>query len=264
MKNFILMIVVLMNCFMIFCALKNFTSSYVLTSRVDQLKTEINVKESGLKLEKQRADEFEKKFNEIEIIRLEVQKELKEKRSEASNLAKQLAKEKQKRKELERKLKKAEKKIKSLKDEVKKEKSKNQNLEGQIERMAKRLEMQEGDKQSLLNRLDGLKNERDTIKNKLKKLDANQPAYSLEEITVSEQKQYAGIVLNVNQKFNFCIVSIGKSDGIVTGIELIAHRGTSLIGKLKIERVYDKMSAAKIVSLSSTETIQVEDRVRKF
>jgi hypothetical protein len=71
-------------------------------------------------------------------------------------------------------------------------------------------------------------------------------------------------VLNVNRKFGFCIVSIGKDDGIVPGIELVVHRGSKLIGKIVVERVFDRMSSAKVVSVSENENIQVEDHVRKF
>ena len=107
--------------------------------------------------------------------------------------------------------------------------------------------------------------ERDHLQTELKVLkDKDTPNLTLEEITVSEEKSYVGVVLNVNEKFNFCVVSIGKGDGIVPGIELIVHRGRELVGRVKIERVFDRMSAAKVVSLENNQAIQMEDQVRKF
>lgn len=228
-------------------------------------KLEIKLTESQKNYEEQcrKVADIEKRYNDLEAVKEQVKKELEEKKKEARGLAKELSQEKQKRRELERKLKRAEHQIESLKVEVKKSKADKEEINARLERMAGRLERQETDKHNLLNRLDNVMKERDTIKKELSQV-KDRDHYSLKEITVSEQKQYSGFVLNINEKYQFCVISIGKQDGIAAGVDLIVYRGAKLIGKVKVERVFDKMSSAKIISLQKGEQITEDDSVRKF
>lgn len=224
--------------------------------------TEFETKyQEELALHQKTKDEFES----IVTLKKQVEEELEEKKNEANELARELALEQQKRKDLERKLKIAEQKVKTLEKEVTEEKEKNKALTQRLERMANRLEQQEHDKTSLLNRLNTVISERDSIQGELEKIkEKSKTQVTLEDIHVAEEKQFAGLVLNVNEKFGFCIISIGQTEGIVPGIELIAYRGSQLVAKLKVDRVFEKMSSAKIVSLQGQETLQIEDLVRKF
>jgi len=264
MKNIVFIMIIVINLALIYFGLRTVVTSNHLLTRNTQLETDLKEKDKAYQEEKKLLEAARKQYQDLETLQTKVQEELTQKKEEASELARQLAKEKQRRKTLERKLKKAEKRITSLQSEIDREKDKSQKLEERLERMATRLEKQDSDKQSLLSRLDNVIKERDAIQQQLKHMEERSPHYSLAEITVSEQKQYAGLVLNINEKFNFCIVSIGKSDGIVPGIELVVYRGTQLIGKIAVEKIFDKMSSAKIVSLSENASIQIEDRVRKF
>ncbi len=269
MKSFVLFVVLLLNLGLIFFGLKNLAHSEGLNTQVSNLHQDLVLKTQEFEKEKTRFSEMNKQFENLKIVKEKVQFELETKKKEAADLSRQLAEEKQKRKDLERKLSQTETQVRDLKDEVKRVKESAQGMENRLERMATRLEKTESDKNTLLQRLKKTAEERDQIQTKLKELkDKDTPNLTLEEITVSEEKSYGGFVLNVNEKFNFCVVSIGKGDGIVPGIELIVHRGSELIGRIKIERVFDTMSSAKIVSLGNkavgTQTIQVEDQVRKF
>ena len=264
MKNFILVVVLLLNIGMIFFGMKSLVASDGFSVKISMMQNDLKAKESSLLAERKNLEELQKKFNDLETVKVQVQKELTSKKEEAADLARQLAREKHTRVDLERKLKNAETQIHQLEGQVQQEKDKNKQLEERLQRMADRLEKQEGDKEALLSRLNSSIKERDTLKDQLQKMDSNTQKYTLAEITVSEQKKYSGLILNVNDKYNFCIVSIGKSDGIVSGIELVVHRGSALIGKIVVEKVFDRMSSAKIISLSENQTIQVEDKVRKF
>ncbi len=264
MKNTIIVVIIIFNLCIVAVGLKNLVNSDYLKSMVNTLQTDLKNQKDALVKEQNNSRELQGKFTELETVKKKVQQELEQKKTEAGDLAKELAQEKLKRKNLEKQLQTAEKEISTLKLQVKEEKDKSQDLEKRLERMANRLEKQEDDKQSILTRLDSATKEREELQNQLKKMSEQDVKYSLSEITVSEQKVYSGIVLNINEKFNFCIISIGKNEEIVPGITLIVHRGSKLIGKVVVEKVFDKMSSAKIASLSENEMIQIEDSVRKF
>ena len=265
MKHFILIFVIVVNGVLIYMSLKNIVLTYVSEQKIASLEKNLKKTSATLEEEKNKNSTLKEKYENLDSLKQEVQKELKEKMVQAEELAMELAKEKHAKQELQRKLDKAETQIKTLEMAVSQERDKSKQLEERLQRMADRLEKQEGDKASLLERLNSSIKERDQLKNQLKTMEEkNATRYSLAEITVSEKKYYAGMILNVNERFNFCIVSIGKDDGIVPGIELIVYRGEKLIAKIIIEKVFDKMSSAKITSVQDTQTVQTEDKVRKI
>ena len=265
MKHFILIFVIVVNGVLIYMSLKNIVLTYVSEQKIASLEKNLKKTSDTLEEEKSKNSTLKEKYENLDSLKQEVQKELKEKMVQAEELAIELAREKHAKEEIQRKLDKAETQIKTLEVAVTQERDKSKQLEERLERMADRLEKQDGDKASLLERLNSSIKERDQLKNQLKKMEEkNNTRYSLAEITISEKKYYAGMILNVNDRFNFCIVSIGKDDGIVPGIELIVYRGERLIAKIIIEKVFDKMSSAKITSLQDTQTVQVEDKVRKI
>jgi hypothetical protein len=265
MKSFVLFLVLLLNVGLIFFGLKNLDHAEGLTVQVSSLHQELNLKTQEFEKEKTRFSEMNKKFEDIKILKEKMVFELEAKKKEAAELSRQLSEEKQKRKDLERKLSLAEKQVRDLQEEAKQDQESTQGMKERLERMANRFEKTESEKTALLERLKQTSQERDQLQDALKELkNKDKSNVTLEAITISEEKSYAGLVLNVNEKFNFCMVSIGKEDGILPGIELIVHRGRELMGRIKVERVFNRMSSAKIISLGNNQSIQVEDQVRKF
>ncbi|MFH1753389.1 MAG: hypothetical protein ABH875_04320 [Candidatus Omnitrophota bacterium] len=57
----------------------------------------------------------------------------------------------------------------------------------------------------------------------------------------------SGSVMVINSKYNFIVSNIGKVDGVAVGSELDVYRDRSLIAKTKVEKLYEKMSAATIL-----------------
>lgn len=55
-----------------------------------------------------------------------------------------------------------------------------------------------------------------------------------------------GEVLVVNKKFDFVVVNLGETDGLMPGMSLGVYRNRQLLGTLKVEKVHASMSAAKI------------------
>jgi len=264
MKNSSLLLIVICNLGIVFLGLNSISKSDIMTKQITALNKDLNKTKKNLLNEKQNVEKIKKQYTDIESLKNKVQQELKLKKKEATELAMQLAKEKQKRRDLERKLKLAEKKVSVLKTKINTEKEQKEKLKQRLDKMASRLEQDTENKQALISKLNSTTKERNELKKQLKRMEDAVGHYSLEEVIVSEQKQYAGIILNTNRKYKFCIVSIGKNENITPGIELIVHRGSKLIGKVKIERVFAQMSSARILSESNNEKIKIEDGIRKF
>ncbi|MBL7068498.1 MAG: hypothetical protein ISS34_01395 [Candidatus Omnitrophica bacterium] len=68
-------------------------------------------------------------------------------------------------------------------------------------------------------------------------------------------------VLVVNRQFNFIVTNIGKLDGAGIGSELDVYRGGEFIAKTRIEKLYDKMSAATILPEWKRARIKEGDQV---
>lgn len=62
---------------------------------------------------------------------------------------------------------------------------------------------------------------------------------------VSDMK---GEVMVVNKKFDFVIVNLGENNGLKVGTDLNLYRGSQFLAMLKVEKVHESMSAARIPS----------------
>ena len=57
-----------------------------------------------------------------------------------------------------------------------------------------------------------------------------------------------GRVLVVNPEWNFVVLDIGRSEGLVTSTELHVHRADQLVGKVRVNTVEENSAVADIVS----------------
>ncbi len=71
-----------------------------------------------------------------------------------------------------------------------------------------------------------------------------------------------GIVEAVNASDQLVVLSVGKDQKAREGYEFLVHRGPEYIGKLRVIRVYDDLSGARVVYTAPGKMVQVGDRVR--
>ena len=71
-----------------------------------------------------------------------------------------------------------------------------------------------------------------------------------------------GRVVVVNREYDFIVMNLGKNQGIAIGQELQVVRDHSVLGKVKVEKVYDELSAATILPESQKESIREGDLVK--
>lgn len=71
-----------------------------------------------------------------------------------------------------------------------------------------------------------------------------------------------GHVLVVNREYDFIVVNLGRNQGLSIGQEFQVVRGQEVLGHVKIEKIYDELSAAAILPNSNKDAIREGDSVR--
>lgn len=71
-----------------------------------------------------------------------------------------------------------------------------------------------------------------------------------------------GEIVVVNREYDFIVMNIGKNHGLSIGQEFQILRGNQVLGKAKVEKVYDELSAAAIMPDSQKNNIREGDNVR--
>lgn len=71
-----------------------------------------------------------------------------------------------------------------------------------------------------------------------------------------------GQVVVINREYDFIVMNLGKKHGLSAGQEFQVVRGNQVLGKVKVEKVYDELSAAAILPESKKDTIREGDTVK--
>ncbi len=163
--------------------------------------------------------------------------------------------------------------------------------EKEIGRLTKDFEQTKTQQQQLLAQVSDLQSERDTLRRQLADLEqakgdleskvielSQQPTVELDKVVVGSQptgsagsapattlaaasSPTTGQVMNINREYDFIIFNLGKNHGVSIGQELQVVRGEEVLGRVKVEKVYDELSAAAILPNSRKETIKEGDTV---
>ena len=73
-----------------------------------------------------------------------------------------------------------------------------------------------------------------------------------------------GQVVVVNREYDFIVMNLGKNHGLAVGQEFQIVRGSEVLGRVKVEKVYDELSAAAILPDSKKSSIREGDTVRSM
>ena len=71
-----------------------------------------------------------------------------------------------------------------------------------------------------------------------------------------------GQVIVVNREYDFIVVNLGSNQGLTLGQEFHIVRGDQVLGRVKVEKLYDELSAAAILPNSDKDAIREGDAVR--
>ena len=174
-----------------------------------------------------------------------------------------------------------------------------QDREHELERLTKELAQTKDAAQQTAAQLAQLQGERDTIKQQLdnatqakgdaesKVAELTRPTVLLENVVVTNdqakpaeadmshvaspdqgtppaaaQRVVSGQVVVVNREYDFIVMNLGKHHGLSVGQEFHVVRDNQVLGKVKVEKVYDELSAATILPESQKNNIREGDLVR--
>ena len=204
--------------------------------------------------------------------RVEIDTRLKEAKSELGNLVErntQLSMELREAKDIERQL--VEEKEKAA-EELAKAKMRIARLEGDIsgssteiasvEKASTRLEKVSSSEEDIAMELQKIRSEKQRLQLVLQERAGTDSGSA--EAGTSVSTGFSGRVLVVNEKYDFVVVDIGEDHGMETGSVLILHRGTKFLGKVTVEKVYARMSAATLLLDWLQDEPKVGDGARMF
>jgi hypothetical protein len=121
------------------------------------------------------------------------------------------------------------------------------------------------DKEKVEQELTKVREEKTKLEMELQKRTGSIPgSVDVGEVKVLTGKRFSGSVLVVNKRYDFVVIDIGKDHGMETGVILILHRGKKFLGKVIVEKVYERMSAASIMKDWMQAEPEVGDGVKKY
>ncbi len=157
--------------------------------------------------------------------------------------------------------------------------------EQEIGRIAKDLDQMRHDRQEFEQQVGDLERERNTLRQQLADLEQahgdlelameelkGRPVVELEKVVVTNTGGDAssgvaaaprdGEVVVVNREYSFIVMNLGRNHGLSVGQEFQIVRGSEVLGRVKVEKVYDELSAAEILPESRLEKIREGDLVK--
>lgn len=194
------------------------------------------------KEKKQRIETEEKLFSTIQAKRT-VEQNLEDEQRKNKELAERLTEEKRRKRAI-------------LAALNKKEKELNQERK-------RRLELQRVSKENE-DRLKMVLRSRNELKEKLDELTVEPKTIELKKIVVRPITSLEGKILRVNREFEFVIIDLGKQDNLKVGTILAVYRAKEIIGKVRVEKLAEKVSGATILHQMSWYDISEGDTVREL
>ena len=146
--------------------------------------------------------------------------------------------------------------------------------EKEMERLSTSLEDSKREVNNMTSSIEKLREENKTIQAELaqlrfakEQLEENMQelvsgGVGLKPVIVKPKAGIEGQVLVVNKEFDFVVTNIGRENMIEQGMILTVLRNNNPIGKIKVEEVYDNMSAAIILPEYKQAGIKEDDHVR--
>ena len=150
----------------------------------------------------------------------------------------------------------------------------------EIDRLAKEMDQFRTERLALTQQVTQLQQERDGLKSKVGELEqaksdldtkitelSQHPSVELDRVVVSGSGGIAGSsalsgqVLVVNRDYDFIVMNLGRNHGLNIGQEFQVSRDSNVLARVKVEKVYDELSAAAILPNSNKDAIREGDAV---
>lgn len=225
-------------------------------------------------------------------LRLAREKELRLVKAENTQLQEQLSEVTKTNKQLEAGLAQAKTDLQSSLQQLAETQKENEELakavdqrQDEISRLSKDLEQIRSERTQLTQRIAQLADQQQTLETELGKIESakteletkvlelsqGQPTVELEKVVVTDAGTTRapgasdgpqGQVVVVNREYDFVVMNLGKNQGLTLGQEFQVIRDDQVLGRVKVEKIYDELSAAAIVPPADKTAIREGDIVR--
>lgn len=106
--------------------------------------------------------------------------------------------------------------------------------------------------------------EKQFLEAKVKKFGQRPKTIELEKIVVKPASTLVGKILIINKEHSFVVVDVGSVDNLRLGAVLSVYRNGEFIGKVQVERMEERMSAAAILPEWQDIEFKENDMVEKI
>jgi len=215
-------------------------------------------------------------------------------RAQNQQLQQELSQARETAKQLEENVAHANEQLRQLTDELTKQQDSNRLLSQSVEerqqelsRLSQEFEKVNAERNTLTTELTQLKDEQQRLRAQLSELEtakrdletkvtelSNHPTVELDKVVVTPEGAapaasapsapggMQGQVVVVNREYDFIVMNLGRNQGLQIGQEFQVSRGEEVLGRVKVEKVYDELSAAAILPDSKKDSIREGDQVK--
>ena len=224
-------------------------------------------KEQELRVAVAENDDLKARLEDVRQAKSQVDEELGRVRKEFSQSQEKLAKAVEAQEMLSRSVEDREKEIGRLTKDLEQTRTQNKDVTTQLSEL-------QTERETLRQQLADLEKAKGELETKVTEL-VTQPTVELDKVLVTGQSPAnsaasssaaaagekagtapSGQVMVVNREYDFIVMNLGKNNGLSVGQEFQIVRGNEVLGKVKIEKVYDELSAAAILPESRKESIR--------
>ncbi len=215
-------------------------------------------REKELRLVKAENTTLQDQLAEVTSLKEQLEGELTEAKTNLQQTVEQLAEEQKAKDELAKAVEGRQEEVDRLSKDLEQVRAERTQLTQRIAQLTE----QQKTLQAQLNQTETAKTE---LEDKVLELSQAQPTVELETVVVTDggaAGASAGQVVVVNREYDFVVMNLGKNHGLALGQEFQVVRDNQILGRVKVEKIYDELSAAAILPQSKKESIREGDSVR--
>lgn len=213
-------------------------------------------------------DDLQSRLKDLQQTKTRVEQELAQIRQELTASQEELARAVETRTTLSRSVEDREREIARLTQDL-------SDARGQSKTASDQLTQLQSERDAMQQQLAELERAKDDLEAKVMEASDQRPTVELEKVLVSNSPESFsgtgrpmpvsladGQVVVVNREYDFIVMNMGKNHGLAVGQEFQVLRDSQVLGRVKVEKVYDELSAATILPESQKDNIREGDIVR--